>query len=82
MVVLGGRGGNSNSHGARLVHQIISIIKWMRASRLSIKKSLSLQEVKFLQTRASAWHRKNTWRRSDPTDTNMNFDDGINKYKY
>jgi len=33
--------GNSNSHGARPVHQIISMIKWIRTSRLSIKNSLS-----------------------------------------
>ena len=33
--------GNSTSHGARPVHQIISMIKWIRTSRLSIKKSLS-----------------------------------------
>jgi len=34
--------GNSNPHGARPVHQIISMIKWIRTSRLSIKNSLSL----------------------------------------
>jgi len=33
--------GNSNSHGARPVHQIITMIKWIRTSRLSIKNSLS-----------------------------------------
>ena len=33
--------GNSNSHGARPVHQIISMIKWIRTSRLSIKNSVS-----------------------------------------
>jgi len=33
--------GNSNSHGARPVHQIISMIKWMQNSKLSIKNSLS-----------------------------------------
>jgi len=33
--------GNSNSHGARPVHQIISMIKWVRTSRLSIKNSPS-----------------------------------------
>jgi len=33
--------GNSNSHGARPVHFIISMIKWIRTSRLSIKNSLS-----------------------------------------
>jgi len=32
---------NSNSHGARPDHLIITIIKWIRTSRLSIKKSLS-----------------------------------------
>ena len=33
--------GNSNSHGARPVHLIITMMKWMRTSRLSIKKSYS-----------------------------------------
>jgi len=33
--------GNSNSHGARPVHLIISMIKWIRTSRFSIKNSLS-----------------------------------------
>ena len=32
---------NSNSHGARPVHQINSMIKWSRTSKLSIKNSLS-----------------------------------------
>jgi len=34
--------GNSSSHRARPVHLIISVIKWNRTSRLSIKNSLSL----------------------------------------
>ena len=33
--------GNLKSHGARPVYQIITMIKWIRSSRLSIKKSLS-----------------------------------------
>jgi len=37
--------GNSNSHGARPVHQILSMIKWIRTSMLSIKNSLSLAGV-------------------------------------
>jgi len=32
---------NPNSHCARPVHQIISMIKWIRTSRLSLKNSLS-----------------------------------------
>ena len=32
----------SNSHDARLVHQIISMIKWVWTSRLSIKNSFSV----------------------------------------
>ena len=32
--------GNLNSHGARPVHLIITMIKWIWTSRLSIKKSL------------------------------------------
>ena len=33
--------GIQNSHGARPVHQIISLIKWIRTSKLSIQNSLS-----------------------------------------
>ena len=33
--------GNLNSHGARPVHLIITMIKWIRTSRLSMKNSLS-----------------------------------------
>jgi len=33
--------GNSNTHGARPVHLIITMIKWIRTRRLSIKNSLS-----------------------------------------
>jgi len=32
---------NLNSHGARPVHLIITMIKWIRTSRLSVKNSLS-----------------------------------------
>ena len=34
--------GDSNYHGARPVHLIITMIQWIRTSRLSIKNSLSL----------------------------------------
>ena len=33
--------GNPNSHGTRPVHQIITMIKWIRTSSLSIKNALS-----------------------------------------
>jgi len=33
--------GNSNSHGARPVCLIITMIQWIRTSRLSIKNSLA-----------------------------------------
>ena len=51
---------NSNSHGARPVHQIISMIKWIRTSRLSIHNththSLSLWEAcRGLVTHAGAF---------------------------
>ena len=36
---------NSNSHGARTVHQIISMIKWIRTSRFSMKIRPLLVEV-------------------------------------
>ena len=32
--------GNSNSHGARPVHLISTMLKWIRTSRLSIKNPL------------------------------------------
>ena len=32
--------GNSNPHGARPVHLIITMIEWIRTSRLSMKNSL------------------------------------------
>ena len=35
--------GNSNSHGARPVHLIITMIKWIRTSRLSSNNSLSVR---------------------------------------
>ena len=38
--------GNSNFYGARPVHQIISMIKWTRTSRFSIKKSISSTSVR------------------------------------
>ena len=34
--------GNLNSHGARPVHQIISMTKWIRTNRLPINNSHSL----------------------------------------
>ena len=34
--------GDSNCHGARPVHRIITMIHWIRTRRLSIKNSLSL----------------------------------------
>jgi hypothetical protein len=39
--------GNSNSHGARPVHLIITMIKWIRTTRLSINSSLSLNAGEF-----------------------------------
>ena len=36
--------GNSNSHGARPVHLIITMIRWIRTGRLSIKISRSREE--------------------------------------
>jgi hypothetical protein len=38
--------GSSNLHGARPVHQIISMIRWIQTSRLSVKTSLSLASFK------------------------------------
>ena len=37
--------GNSNSHGAKPACLIITMIKWIRASKLSIKNSLSLNKM-------------------------------------
>ena len=43
--------GNSNSQGARPVHLITTMIKWIRTSRLSIKNSLS----KKIRVPGSTW---------------------------
>ena len=45
--------GNSNSHGARPVHQIISMVKWIRTRRLSIKNYLSLRVLNLVSTTPS-----------------------------
>jgi hypothetical protein len=49
--------GNSNSHGARPVHQIMSVIKWLRTSRLSIKNFISVSGVGHLMQQTLP-HRK------------------------
>ena len=41
--------GNSNSHGATPVHLIVTQLKWIRTSRLSITNSLSLREPELLE---------------------------------
>jgi len=41
--------GNSKSHGARPVHQIITMIKWIRTSRLAMKERLELAVDAFLE---------------------------------
>ena len=38
--------GDSNSHGARPVHLVITIMKWIRTSRLAKKNSLTLSLFK------------------------------------
>jgi len=51
--------GNSNSHGARPVHQIITMIKWIRTSRLPIKNSLSGVVMSWRSAEAAVeriWH--------------------------
>ena len=35
--------GSSNSHGARQVHLMITMIKWIRTSRLSMSTSLAVK---------------------------------------
>ena len=37
--------GNPDSHGARPVHLVISMMEWIRTSRLSIQNSLSVEAV-------------------------------------
>ena len=41
---------NSNSHGARPVHLVITTMKWIRTSGLSIKNSLSSTEAHHTET--------------------------------
>ena len=42
--------GNSNTHGARPVHLIITMIKWIRTSRLSIKNTHSKKQTRVAVT--------------------------------
>ena len=37
--------GNSNSHSARPVHLIVTMMQWIRTSRLSMKDSLCLEHA-------------------------------------
>ena len=61
--------GNSNSHGARPVHLIITMIKWIRTGRLSIQNSLWFleksevdAEVEAVQVRVQHRHcRRRLW---------------------
>ena len=46
---------NSNSHGARPVYRIISMIEWNRTSRLSIKNSLSAPVPDLFNPMRGAW---------------------------
>ena len=55
-VRLPGRG-NSNLHGARPVHLINTMIKWIRTSRLSIKNSLSDGDHRLEVRRGPQLHR-------------------------
>jgi len=54
--------GDSNSHGARPVHLIITMIKWTRTTRLSIKKPFSRRMVRTRGRRGRGRGRgKMTW---------------------
>ena len=48
--------GNSNCHGARPVHLIITMIQWIRTSSLSIKKSLWQVVVRLTVHRYWSYH--------------------------
>ena len=66
--------GNSNPHGARPVHQIISMIKWMRTSRLSINHSLSRAGYES----PMAWSAGNSgWRVRQETDDARDQSDAV-----
>jgi len=49
--------GNANSHGARPVHLIITMIMWIRTSSLSIKNSLSGHLIGSLGPLERGWGR-------------------------
>ena len=46
--------GNSNPNDARPVHLIITMVKWIRTSRMSIKNSLSRRRTRRVWRRARA----------------------------
>jgi len=58
---------DSNSHGARPVHQIISMIQWIRTSRLSVNNSLSGKHLRLglalrIDARVDLGRYKATWK--------------------
>ena len=57
---------NSNSHGARPTHLIITMIKWIRTSKLSIKNCLSAGIAKLAVTAIVS-----SWAEEEPTKSIM-----------
>jgi len=55
--------GNSSSHGARPVHLTITMIKWIRTSRLSIKNSLSRKKKTSSAIDSGLWEGRRESRR-------------------
>ena len=61
--------GKLKSHGARPVHLIISMIRWVRTSRLSIKNSLSGTRLEAGEETAFAQEEKQEWRKPSRSKT-------------
>ena len=59
--------GNSKCHGARPVHLIITMIKWIRTSTLSINKSLSGGEGRTRSLRTGLWRKCRFLSRAGPS---------------
>ena len=47
--------GNSNAYGARPVHQIISMIEWIRTSRLSMQNYVFNSDISLFQSSSLSW---------------------------
>ena len=73
---------NLKIHGARPVHQIIPMMKWIRTSRLSIKESRSLGQVASLEGAAAEGAAEAAAMKQQADGTNQEYEAAIDELEY